>query len=476
MSSTSLKKQSKSHRYSWSDPGPEADEPSALAPVLSRSGKTPRAAKTVEKFEKWRRISLYFALGLVFVRLSMIHQLLEYLLGTDTYLLYFVAIPVLIAIPTTGGFQRAFKYQPAWYWAAFALWLLPTSAFSSWKAGSLNIVMGYYRTELVLLFAIAGLVTTFQECRWLMYTISWAAVVNIITVLLFRRIDIHGRTSLAFGTVANSNDYSGHLIFVLPFLLWVILVTRLTIVRIVGFLVLVLALYEILAAGSRGAMIGLATAIIVFALTTTPKVRRIVLVTAPVLAMLVIALLPRSVSHRIFAFSSDDADASSEALESSHDRAQLLRDSIATVFRHPLFGVGTGQFANTEGQQTAQSGQRLWYGAHNSFTQVASENGFPGFIFYLGGVLSSLILLNKTGRFLSRKSGVKDAASAVLCVRIALISFCVTIFFLNFGYFFYLPALAGITIAIAASSKQLVIDLKAKESRSPVRSPVQSWS
>ncbi len=474
MTPTGLQKRSKSH--SWSDTGPGSSESSVVPPVADSTGKTPRKAKSREKFEKWRRISLYFALGLVFVRLSMIHQLLEFLLDTDTYLLYFVAIPVLIAIPATGGFHRAFQYRPALYWAAFALWLLPTSVFSSWKAGSLNIAMGYYRTELILLFAIAGLVTTWRECRWLMYTISSAAVVNIVTVLLFRRIDIHGRTSLAFGTVANSNDYSGHLIFVLPFLLWVILVTRSTVVRIVGFLVLVLALYEILAAGSRGAMIGLATAIIVFAFTTTPKVRRIVLVTAPVLAVLVIALLPRSVSHRIFAFSADDADASSEALESSRDRAQLLKDSIATVFRHPLFGVGTGQFASIEGQQTAHSGQRLWYGAHNSFTQVASENGFPGFIFYLGGVLSSLFLLNKTGRFLARKPGVKEAAAAVLCVRIALISFCATIFFLNFGYYFYLPALAGISIAVAASSNRLVMDLKAKVSQGQQSSPVESWS
>jgi len=77
-------------------------------------------------------------------------------------------------------------------------------------------------------------------------------------------------------------------------------------------------------------------------------------------------------------------------------------------------------------------------------------------IFYLGGILSSLFLLNKTGRLFVGKSDVEEANAAVLCVRIGLISFCVTIFFVNFGYFFYLPAMGGIAIAVAASTKQLV--------------------
>jgi O-antigen ligase len=453
---THLNKRSNKPNEPWSDLDRTTNEsPSEFAALNSPADRGSRKVKK-NKGNKWHRISLYFALGLVFVRLSMIHQLLEYLLHADIYLLYFVAIPVLFAIPAMGGFKRAFQFRPALYWTAFALWLLPTSLFSSWKMGSLNLVTGYYRTELVLLFAIGGLVTTWRECRWLMYTISSAALVNLVSVLLFRKVDDDGRTSLVFGTVRNSNDYSGHLIFVLPFLVWVVLITKSTYLRICGLLALALGLYEILAAGSRGAMIGLATAIAVFALTTTPKVRRIVLVVAPVLAVLVITLLPSAVVHRIFLFSADNSAISEGAMESSHDREQLLKDSIATTIRHPLFGVGPGQFANVEGQQTAQAGQKLWYDAHNSFMEIASENGIPGLIFYLGGVLSSLFLLNKTGRLLKGKPGVAEAVAAVLCVRIGLISFCVTIFFLNFGYYFYLPAMAGISIAVSASCERLL--------------------
>lgn len=428
----------------------------SLPPAPSSSGRASAKLTPDDALEKRRRIVLYFVLALVFMRLSMIHQMLEYLLHVDLYLLYFVAIPALIGVFVTDAFKRAFEYRSAVFWTAFAVWLIPTAIYSTWRGGSLQVITGYYRTEFLILFAIAGTVTTWRECRWLMYTIAVATLVDIASILRFRELDDNGRTMLPFGTVANANDYSAHLIFVLPFLLWVILITKSKYIRIAGFLALGLALYEILAAGSRGAMLGLATATVVFTFTTTAEVRRIVLVAAPVLAVIVFSLLPSSVSQRIFTFSANGSNASSEAIESAQDREKVLRDSIAFTIQHPLLGLGPGQFGNYEGARTTRDGKTLWIEAHNSFAQIASENGFPGFIFYIGGVLSSFLLLNKTSRILNQKPDLEEVKAAVLCVRVGLISFCVAIFFVNFAYFFYLPTLAGIVIAVAASSKQLL--------------------
>jgi O-antigen ligase len=457
------------HQNPWS--AVDLNRADSAQPSPSLSPNAPRNSKSVKRKEKRRNVVLYFVLALAFVRFSMIHQILESFLHTDTFILYVVAIPVIVRILSTPAFKRSFQYRPAWFWAAFALWMIPASVFSTWKSGSFALMAGYYRTELVLLFAFAGLITTWSDCRRLLYTISAATLVNVVSFLLLRQVDSDGRLSLTFGTVANSNDYSGHLIFVMPFLLWFILVARSTFLRICGFLALALGLYEILAAGSRGSMLGLVTALIVFTITTSPKVRRIVLVTAPALAVLVLALLPGSVVHRIFLFSADNSDISAGAMESSHDREQLLKDAIMTTIHHPLFGVGPGQFSNVEGKQTAHSQQRLWLGTHNSFMQVASENGVPALIFYLGGIVSSLLLLNRTGAFLKRRPALKDAAAAVVCLRIGLISFCVTIFFLNFGYFFYLPALAGITIAVTASVKRQVRESLAAQQEKPSPEP-----
>ncbi len=429
-----------------------------VQPQIDPTSKSTEKGKAKKRaaLEKRRKVIFYFALALVFIRFSMIHQILAYQLHTELYLLYWVSIPVFIGVIVLSGLKRVFQYQPAIYWTAFGLWLIPTSFFSTWKGGSTSQISGYYRTELIMLFAIAFLVITWKECRLLLYTIAAAALINVASVIFYSELDQNGRTSLVFGTVANPNDYAGHLIYVLPFLLWLILTSKSIYLRIAVLLAMALGLYEILAAGSRGAMLGLVAALVVFAITTTPKLRRILLLTTPILAVLIIALLPGPVVHRIFLFSANSSETSSEAIESSNNREQLLKDSIKITLQNPLFGVGPGQFGNNEGQQTASSGQALWYEAHNSFTQIASENGIPGFVLYVGGILSTLLLLNRTGRYCIGRSTLKEIASAVLCLRISLISFCITIFFLNFGYFFYLPAMAGIAIALATSTKKLM--------------------
>jgi O-antigen ligase len=410
--------------------------------------------------EKRRRIALYFALALVFIRFSMIHQLLAFRFHIELYLLYWVGIPVIIGILATGSYKRVFQYRPVVYWTAFALWLIPSSIFSTWKGGSFDLVSTYYRTELIILFAIAALVYTWQECRWLIYTIAFAAVVNIAFVIFFGQRDENGRISLQFGTVSNSNDYAGHLIFVLPFILWIVMTTKSVWLRMAGFVVLAVGVYQILASASRGAMLGLVAAIVIFLFAAPSKLRRILLVAAPVILAVAFVLLPASAVHRIFSFSEKDSNNSKEALESSDIRKILLKDSIRFTFEHPLLGLGPGQFSANEGKHMIMPGQgfALWFQPHNSFTQISSENGFPALILYVVAIVFSLLLLNKTNHLCRGQSRLGEVTAVVLCLRIALTSFCVAIFFLNFGYFFYLPAMMGITSAVAASARQFLAE------------------
>jgi O-Antigen ligase len=428
----------------------------ALNPAAP-SRRTKRKFTRAEVLEKRRRIAYYFTLALVFIRFSMIHQLLAFQFHLDLYLLYVVGIPVIIGIIVTGRYKTVFQYRPGIYWTAFALWLIPASIFSTWKGGSFVGITTYYRTELILLFAIAGLASNWKECRWLIYTVASAALVNIASFILFGQVDENGRTSLAFGTVANSNDYAAHLILVLPFVLWTILTNKSLRLRIACFLVVGVGIYQILASASRGAMIGLIAGVLVFSFAASWKVRKTVLIAVPLIAVLVITLLPSAVVQRILSFSQDNASGSVEALESSRIREELLKDSIRFTFEHPVFGLGPGQFSANEGKRAIMPGESfgLWFQTHNSFTQISSENGIPALILFVCALISSLLLLNKTDHLCRGKPGLQEITAAVLCLRIALISFCATIFFLNFGYSFYLPAMSGIAIAMAAATEKL---------------------
>ncbi len=49
----------------------------------------------------------------------------------------------------------------------------------------------------------------------------------------------------------------------------------------------------------------------------------------------------------------------------------LLKQSISMAFHHPLFGVGPGNFPVVTGE---------WRVAHNSYTELAAEAGFPALV------------------------------------------------------------------------------------------------
>jgi len=59
-----------------------------------------------------------------------------------------------------------------------------------------------------------------------------------------------------------------------------------------------------------------------------------------------------------------------EASLSAQQRKELLFKSLKVTVRHPLFGVGPGNFEVVSG---------AWDVTHNSYTQISAEGGIPAF-------------------------------------------------------------------------------------------------
>jgi O-antigen ligase len=62
-------------------------------------------------------------------------------------------------------------------------------------------------------------------------------------------------------------------------------------------------------------------------------------------------------------------------------RVALLKKSIDVALSHPIFGVGPGCFVMVD------SG---WVVAHNAYTELAAETGFPGLLLFLGALWAAL--------------------------------------------------------------------------------------
>jgi O-antigen ligase len=211
--------------------------------------------------------------------------------------------------------------------------------------------------------------------------------------------------------------------------------------------------YLILASASRGAFVALIVMMVCILYMATARQRTIGLFVAAVMLISAVALVPAQAFQRILSFSQDSTDSSQEALESSRIRMQLLQDSLWLAITHPALGVGPGQFSTIEGRSTKFAGAQygLYFEAHNSFMTVASECGTPALIFYVSSIVSSFLLLNGVFRRIASDPSTTDVRDAVVCIKAALLGFCAAITFVNFAYFFYLPAFAGLIAALAAS-------------------------
>jgi hypothetical protein len=393
-----------------------------------------------------------FGLGLMllFLRTSMLHEIQTMLMGFNLRLLYIFGVPALLGVVLAGGIQRSLQRRTAWYWMGFAVWMALTVPGSVWKMGSALLWLTYVRVDLITLFIIGGLVCTWRQCKLVMYAFAGAGVVDLLASRLFlKEARFGGRLGLSFGSLANPDDFAAHLLLTLPFLLWVAHSTKSVVLRLFALASVAIGIYTILRTGSRGALVALVLASVFFLWRGTTRQRLALLAGTVVLIPVLVAAEPQESLHRITSFS-DDVTSGAEAAGSTAARKYLLRKSLEYAIHNPIFGVGAGQFAWAEGVASRVGGTThgQWQETHNTYMQVASECGIPALILFLCGIGSTFRLLNSTFRQARRRSDCEDIAAASFFAMLAMVAFCTAIFFLSFAYFFYLPALAGLAIAL----------------------------
>lgn len=410
------------------------------------------------KNDSTRRIGFYFALAFVFFRFSLLHELLTVKLGFNTYILYLIGPPALLLLLMTGGLPRALRSRTAWCWLWFTVWMVACIPFSFWPGGSVSIASAYIRTEVPMLFLVAGMVVTLAECYQMIAAISLAAVVNVYMAKSFAELDIAGRFNMAFSSIANANDMAAHLLLVLPILSFYIFGPNQRFLwRVLGLLVLGNGLYLILGTGSRGAFVSLLVMVLVLVWKGSALQRTVVLAGFPLAFLLIVPVLPQATSDRLLSvFGPGGGELeSSEAQGSRQQRMNLLQRSLLHTFTHPLFGVGPGQFLDYDSNDLIANRKRgTWQVSHNAYTQVSSELGIPGFLFMMGGTLGAFVTLNRLSKRLRNARDcleVRRLRSLVTLVLVSQASFCTSIFFLSLGYRFYLPFIAGLTIALQAA-------------------------
>jgi O-antigen ligase len=238
--------------------------------------------------------------------------------------------------------------------------------------------------------------------------------------------------------MANPNDFAAHLVFMLPLFFIPFVLKMSHFMKLIGIGAALGALQVIVATGSRGALVAVIAQIGLVTWRGKWSTKFSIVVGACVMAAILTVSAPEASLNRLATLFGASNESSGEATASSESRRYFLEQSIRFTFAHPLTGVGPGQFITALGVEEGS-----WKAAHNSYTQVSSEVGLPGFLLFMLAFYGSLRVIFTSGR---RGAAFGKLSGLASCLAATALGFGVAAFFLSLGYMQYFPLLTCLAV------------------------------
>jgi len=270
------------------------------------------------------------------------------------------------------GKKRKFAPETKYVIALF-VWCAVTIPFAFWRAGALNVVM----TRLSKGVIVAVLVALVVQEMWQLKRLIWvqAAAVAAMTVV---SVALHhqkgGRLVGALGGVfENPNDLAINIALNWPICVGFFFMARGPKKLIWGAVSLIMLVGVEMTYSRSGFLAIVVAAVMVLWEFGVRGKRPLLFLVVGILGLGILVASPGGYAARIASIVvKNQGDPRGEG--SREQRKQLLIDSIKTAFQHPVFGIGAGNFEATNG---------TWHVAHNTYTEIAAEAGFPAFILFM---------------------------------------------------------------------------------------------
>jgi len=257
---------------------------------------------------------------------------------------------------------------------------------------------------------------------------------------------VAGRGSGIFG---NPNDMALFLVSIVPVAIALACDSRHLVRKLFFGASAILILAAIAVTYSRGGFLGLLVALGFFAWKASPRHRVAMLIGLGLMVAIFLALVPgytiRLVS--IF-FPSLDPVGSADVR-----RGELFR-SIYVALRHPILGIGMGNYA----PEMSYHGQVT----HNAYTHVAAEMGMAALVCYTMFIVNPLKKLGQIAReTFSTRSSSKYYYLAI-GLQASLLGYMVSSFFASVAYIWYVYYLVGYAVCLrrlyeAETGKEIIL-------------------
>ena len=204
-----------------------------------------------------------------------------------------------------------------------------------------------------------------------------------------------GRLALMEGSYKDPNYYAMCLVAVVPFFWAMAKGTDSFFVKIFAYASILPILLTVAKSGSRAAMLGFGAMVLIMLLLSSGKTRFLIIFGTFAGVCIAAVAMPSYIRARYFTFFDVDS-ATSEKLGSStttagqysdldrlhadmssaEGRKRLLMTSISLTLKHPIFGVGPGNFPTAAYDESKASGhvRNEWLVTHNSYTEISKRD------------------------------------------------------------------------------------------------------
>jgi O-antigen ligase len=371
------------------------------------------------------------------------HPFWSEFVGDLTPIKYLGLVTVFYAVVRLLGRRAAPRYFATWaarLFVAFAL-LAITLFVEIGVAVPIEISpLMSYSAFLVLFFVTLTVVDSTPRLRGtLLAAVGGTAYASLHVIREWQK---YGGMSAGYrpGYVAgDANYYSLSVLLCAPAALYLLRRDSSPLVRRCCAGALVVMLFGLTLAASRGALLGLIAALLLMAVRSRHRLRTFA-GPATVVASLM-ALVPSSPLLRLL------APTEADAFTAEH-RWNLARAGLEMFWAHPWTGVGPGNFKIVLPKFAPLPEIHV---AHNTYVSVMAEMGLPGILLFTGLLVSLFVTLERARRS-ARAGEVRLVETAAEALQVGFTGFLVAALFLSAEVhrFFWLMAFVAMTLPTLA--------------------------
>jgi O-antigen ligase len=272
-------------------------------------------------------------------------------------------------------------------------WLTFTIPFAWWKGGAVATVFSRFSKGVIVALLVTLLVARVEELRKLLFVQAVClTIMTTVSIIMFRGGRMGGSLGGVFG---NPNELALQIALNWPLAFAFFLLTKNICKKLIWAGSMLIMLIGITLTYSRSGFLSLILSGFVCLYQFGIKGRRIYLVVLAVLASILLALgapllglSSKTWVRRMETIVSDDMEGTWDH-GSKRAREEVLKKSLQFMVSHPLVGIGPGNFISLSA---------TWHEAHNTYTELGAEAGFPALLLFVLLLIRARINLKRVSR------------------------------------------------------------------------------